>query len=106
VDPLLAKAAQSHANDMACNNLNSHTGSNSSTIESRIAASGYKAAFSAENVYVSNPPATGQDAVNSWINNTDTKIKLNLISDTFIDIGVGYASFNNSGYYVIVFGTP
>jgi len=107
VNTMLAKAAQSHANDMACNNLNSHTGSNSSTVEARITASGYTAAFSAENLYVSNPPATGQDAVNSWINNTtDTKLKLNLISDTYIDIGVGYASFNNSGYYVIVFATP
>jgi uncharacterized protein YkwD len=107
VNAQLAKAAQAHANDMACNNLNSNIGSNSSTVESRIAASGYIATFSAQNIYVSNPPATGQDAVNSWINNTtDPKIKLNLISDTYIDIGVGYASFNNSGYYVIVFATP
>jgi uncharacterized protein YkwD len=106
VNAQLAKAAQSHANDMACNNLTTDTGSNNSTVALRVAASGYTAAFSAENVYVSNPPATGQDAVNAWINNADTKIKLNLISDTFIDIGVGYASFNNSGYYVIVFATP
>lgn len=107
VNAQLAKAAQAHANDMACNNLTSDAGSNNSTIVSRITASGYTAAFSAENLYFSNPPVTGQDAVNTWINNSiDQKDKLNLISDTFIDIGVGYASFNNTGYYVIVFATP
>ncbi|MFT3891431.1 MAG: NBR1-Ig-like domain-containing protein [Anaerolineales bacterium] len=107
VNVQLAKAAQSHANDMACNNLTTDTGSNSSTVEARVKASGYSAAFSAENLYFSNPPVTGQDAVNSWINNTvDQKYKLNLISDTYIDIGVGYAFFNNTGYYVIVFATP
>jgi len=107
VNAQLAKAAQAHANDMACNTLTSHTGSNKSTVESRVVASGYVAAFEAENVYFSNPPATGQDAVNWWINDTtDTKHRLNLVSDTYIDIGVGYASFNNSGYYVIVFATP
>lgn len=107
VNAQLAKAAQSHANDMACNNLTTDTGSNSSTVEARVKASGYTAAFSAENLYFSNPPVSGQDAVNSWINNTiDQKDKLNLISDTYIDIGVGYAFFNNTGYYVIVFATP
>ena len=105
VNAQLAKAAQAHANDMACNNLTSDIGSNSSTVASRITASGYKAAFSGQNIYYSNPPVTGQDAVNSWINNSDTKVKLNLVSDTFIDIGVGYASFNNTGYYVIVFAS-
>jgi uncharacterized protein YkwD len=107
VNAQLAKAAQAHANDMACNNLTSHTGSNNSTVKSRVVASGYVAAFEAENVYFNNPPTTGQDAVNWWINDTtDTKHRLNLVSDTYIDIGVGYASFNNSGYYVIVFATP
>jgi uncharacterized protein YkwD len=107
VNAQLAQAAQAHASDMACNNLNSHTGSNSSTVKSRVAASGYVAAFQTENVYFSNPPVTGQDAVNWWINDqTDPKHNLNLISDTYIDIGVGYAFFNNTGYYVIVFGTP
>jgi uncharacterized protein YkwD len=40
------KAAQSHANDMACNQLFGHTGSDGSTVASRVAASGYKAASS------------------------------------------------------------
>jgi uncharacterized protein YkwD len=107
VNPQLAKAAQSHAADMACNNLTGHTGSNQSKVESRVAASGYVSSFRTENIYFANPPGTGQDAVNWWINDqTDTRHRLNLVSDTYIDIGVGYASFNNSGYYVVVFATP
>lgn len=107
VNVQLAKAAQSHANDMACNSLTAHTGSNGSTVKSRVAASGYVAAFSSENVYFINPPVTGQDAVNWWVNDTtDQRHRLNLVSDTYIEIGVGYAFFNNTGYYVVVFASP
>jgi len=107
VDAQLVLAAQAHANDMACNNLFVHTGSNGSTIASRVAASGYTAAFVSENVYGSNPPLSGPDVVNWWINDkTDLNHNLNLVSDTFTEIGVGYAFFNNYGYYVIVFASP
>ena len=103
----LTKAAQSHASDMACNNLTSHTGSDGSTSGSRISKNGYVAAFSAENVYFSNPPLTGQGAVDWWKNDTgDIRHNLNMISDTFIDVGLGYAFFNNNGYYVVVFAKP
>jgi len=103
----LTKAAQSHAADMACNNLTGHIGSDGSTPGSRTAKNGYVAAYSAENVYFSNPPVTGQGAVNWWKNDTsDIRHNLNMISDTFIDAGVGYAFFNNTGYYVVVFATP
>lgn len=103
----LARAAQSHANDMACNNFFTHTGTNGSTIQSRATASGYVFSFITENVYGSNPPLTGQGAVNWWINDrTNLNHNLNLISDTYIDIGVGYSFYNSFGYYVVVFGTP
>jgi len=103
----LTKAAQSHAIDMACKNLTGHNGSNGSTPGSRIADNGYVAAFSSENVYFSYPPLTGKGAVDWWINDTtDVHHRLNLVSDTFIDVGVGYAFFNNYGYYVVVFATP
>lgn len=103
----LARAAQAHANDMACNRLFTHTGSNGSTIQSRVAATGYTFSFVTENVYGSNPPLTGQGAVNWWINDqTDLNHNRNLVSDTYIDVGIGYSFFNNFGYYVVVFGTP
>ena len=107
VNPQLTLAAQAHANDMACNNLFVHTGSNGSTVDSRVVVSGYTAAFVTENVYGSYPPLTGQEVVNWWKNDkTDLSHNRNLVSDTYIEIGVGYAFFNNYGYYVIVFATP
>jgi uncharacterized protein YkwD len=107
VNSLLSKAAQSHANDMACNNLFGHTGSNGSTIQSRVSDAGYVYSSVTENVYGSYPPLSGGGVVNWWKNDkTDLRHNLNLISDTFIDIGVGYSFFNNYGYYVVLFGTP
>lgn len=107
VNPQLTLAAQAHANDMACNNLFGHTGSNGSSIASRVVVSGYVASSVSENVYGSYPPLSGPDVVTWWKNDkTDLRHNLNLISDKYIDIGVGYSFFNNYGYYVIVFGTP
>jgi uncharacterized protein YkwD len=107
VNPKLAQAAQSHASDMACNQLTGHTSSNGSNVAQRVAATSYVAAYVDENVRISTPPVSGQDVVNLWVNDTaDTHSKLNLVSDTYIEIGIGYAFFNNTGYYVIVFASP
>ncbi len=107
VNPLLVQAAQSHANDMACNNLFGHNGSDGSTPQSRVKATGYIAVDVSENVYGSYPPLSGQDVVNWWMNDkTDIRHNENLLSTTFIEIGVGYAFFGNYGYYVIVFAKP
>ena len=103
----LAQAAQSHASDMACNQVTGHTGSNGSNVAQRVAATTYVAAYVDENFRISTPPVSGQDLVNLWVNDTaDTHSKLNLVSDTYIEIGIGYAFFNNTGYYVIVFASP
>ncbi|HSK66613.1 MAG TPA: CAP domain-containing protein [Anaerolineales bacterium] len=107
INSQLARAAQSHANDMACNSLFGHTGSNGSTVQSRVTASGYVYSFTSENVYGSYPPLTGQGVVNWWINDkTDLRHGRNLVSDTFTEVGIGYSFFDNFGYYVLVFGTP
>ena len=103
----LAKAAQAHANDMACNSLFGHTGSNKSTPQKRVAASGYLASSMSENVYGSYPPLTGQEVVNWWINDkTDLRHNLNLLSSNYTEIGAGYSFFDNFGYYVLVFAKP
>ncbi len=107
VNAQLTRAAQSHSEDMACNNLFVHTGSNGSTPSSRVAAAGYSASNVTENVYGSFPPLTGQGAVSWWATDqTDPNHNLNLISTKFLDIGVGYSFFNNYGYYVIDFAAP
>ncbi len=107
VNMQLAKAAQAHANDMACNKLFGHTGSDKSTPQTRVAASGYAASFMSENVYGSYPPLNGQGVVNWWINDkTDLRHNQNLLSNSYTEIGVGYSFFNNFGYYVLVFAKP
>jgi uncharacterized protein YkwD len=107
VNPKLTLAAQAHANDIACSKLFVHTGSNGSTPDSRVVVSGYVAKSVGENVYGSDPPLTGQGTVDSWKNDkTDLQNNSNLVSAKFVEIGVGYAFFNNYGYYVIVFAAP
>jgi uncharacterized protein YkwD/predicted small lipoprotein YifL len=107
VNTLLVRAAQRHANDIACNNLFVHTGSDGSTPESRVAATGYVATSVSENVYGSYPPLDGQGVVNWWsTDTTDPRHNRNLLSNTFTEIGVGYAFFNNYGYYVLVLAKP
>jgi uncharacterized protein YkwD len=107
VNEQLTQAATAHANDMACNSLFVHTGSDGSTPDSRVAASGYVASSVSENVYGSYPPLTGQGAVNWWKNDkTDINHNKNLLSNTFTEIGVGYSFYNNYGYYVLVFAAP
>ena len=107
VNELLTKAATAHANDMACNKLFVHTGSNGSTPASRVAASGYEAASVTEDIHGSYPPISGQDTVEWWKNDqTDVSHNLNLLSSTYTEIGVGYSFYNNYGYYVLVLAKP
>ncbi|MEW6400999.1 MAG: CAP domain-containing protein [Chloroflexota bacterium] len=107
VNDKLTQAAQAHANDIACNQLFVHTGSDGSTPQTRVAASGYIASSVSENVYGSYPPATSQGVVNWWITDrTDVRHGQNLISTKFTEIGVAYSFYNNFGYYVVVFAAP
>lgn len=103
----LVTAAQSHAADMACNNLFGHTGSDGSTSSSRVASTGYAVSYVSENVYGSYPPLTASDVVTWWATDqTDLRHNQNLLSTQYTEIGVGYAFYNNYGYYVVDFATP
>lgn len=107
VNAQLSQAAQRHANDMACNQLFFHNGSDGSTPQTRVAASGYAASRVTENVYGSYPPLSPEEAVTWWkLDQTDINHNKNLISTQYTEIGVGYSFFNNFGYYVVVFATP
>jgi uncharacterized protein YkwD len=103
----LSQAAQRHANDIACNNLFVHTGSDGSTPQTRVAATGYAASDVAENVYGSYPPLDGQGVISWWANDkTDPRHNQNLLTTKYTKVGVAYAFFNNFGYYVIIFAAP
>lgn len=107
VNAQLAQAAQRHANDIACHKLYVHTGSDGSTPQTRVAATGYVAKSVSENVNGNDPPLDGRGVVNWWINDKgDVRHGQNLISTTFTEIGVGYSFFDNYGFYVLVFAKP
>lgn len=103
----LVTAAQFHSADMACHNLFGHTSSDGSTPASRVAATGFIASALSENVYGSYPPLTPAGAVNWWAaDQIDPRHNENLVSAKYTRIGVGYAFFNNYGYYVVDFAAP
>jgi len=107
INAQLAQAAQAHANDMACNQLFGHKGSDGSTPQTRVAATGSTASRVTENVYGSYPPLNPTQVVTWWkLDTTDPNHNKNLISTEYTEIGVGYAFFNNYGYYVVVFAAP
>ncbi|MBT7990880.1 MAG: hypothetical protein HN769_13500 [Anaerolineae bacterium] len=103
----LAEAAQEHAADMACNQLFVHVGSDGSTPQTRSTAAGYSGAKVTENVYGSYPPLSPEEVKDWWrLDQVDINHNKNLISTQYTEVGIGYAFFNNYGYYVVVFGVP
>jgi uncharacterized protein YkwD len=95
VDSRLASAAQSHSIDMACYGLLSHSGSDGSTPQQRIAAAGYGATFSEEMIYAGSG-AYPQNAFDWWMNDPTHH---DVIFDARVsDIGVGFAFVSDSAY--------
>lgn len=105
----LTVAAQSHSADMACNDYLSHTGWNGSTPDSRIAAAGYVASITRENIYAQ-PPQYGGDAqaaVTWWMG--DPIHRDAILNPQVTEIGIGYAAYSRStlgGYFTVDFGAP
>ncbi len=91
----LAAAAQAHSTDMACHSLLSHTGSDGSSIQQRIAAAGYSASYSEEMIY-GGSGAYPKDAFNWWMNDPAHHA---VIFDTNVhEIGAGFAYVAESAY--------
>ena len=104
VNAQLTAAAQAHSVDMACYSLLSHTGSDGSSIQQRIAASGYASTYSLEMIY-GGYGAYPQTAFTWWINDpTHNAVIFNI---SIADIGVGYAYVEDSAhgnYYTVDLG--
>jgi uncharacterized protein YkwD len=105
----LSAAAQNHSQDMACNNFLSHTGWNGSTPDSRVAAAGYAASLTRENIYAQ--PAqyggTPQAAVDWWMG--DPTHRDAILNPAVKEIGIGYASYVRSdlgGYFTVDLAAP
>jgi len=104
INAALTSAAQGHAADMACNNTISHTGSDGSSVHSRVAAAGYFPSYSTEIIYAGGGP---QAAMSWWM--SDQTHRDAILNRNITEIGVGYAYFSNGSYgdyFAVDFGSP
>jgi uncharacterized protein YkwD len=107
LDSRLSVAALAHSADMACNGLFMHRGSDGPSPTTRVAATGYAASGVTENTYGSYPPLNGSGVVSWWAaDQVDPNHNANLLTTKYTQIGVGYAFFDEFGYYVVVFAAP
>jgi uncharacterized protein YkwD len=104
VNAQLAAAAQAHSTDMACYSLLSHTGSDASTIQQRVAASGYPGSGAIEIIY-GGYGAYPLTAFTWWMN--DPTHRDAILNGSITEMGAGYAYVEDSAhgnYYTVDFG--
>lgn len=102
-DSRLATAAQRHSQDQAARRQMSHQGSDGSDAGVRIRRSGYVWSAWAENIAYGQ--ASAGSVVNAWMNSSGHR--LNILSTTLIDTGVGVAVGSDGRYYwTQVFAAP
>jgi uncharacterized protein YkwD len=104
INSLLTNAAQSHAADMACSSRISHTGSDGSSVRSRVLAAGYSPSYVEEIIYGGGGP---QAAMTWWMN--DQIHRDAILKARSTEMGVGYAYFSSGSYgdyIVVVFASP
>jgi len=104
VNANLQTAAQGHSVDMACHNLLSHSGSDSSSPGERIASAGYAASQSSEIIYGSGYPQTAFDW---WM--SDATHRNEILNPYITDMGVGYAYNGQTAYgsyFTVDFASP
>ncbi len=105
---LLAAAAQRHADDLAANQISSHTGSDGSTAQQRIAEAGYAAwtwnggdLIAGENFWTGY--GSVEDAMAFFLE--DAPHRDNILSPTYREVGIGVATdADGRNYYVLDFG--
>ncbi len=94
LDLSLCNAAQAHSEDMAAHDFFSHTGSDGSTAEQRIAAAHRPGGPQAENIAGGQPSPA--EVVNAWMNSEPQR--RNILNPAFQRIGVGYAYRQGAQY--------
>lgn len=101
----LTQAATAHAQDMAQHNFVGHTGSNGSSMQERVDATGYSWGALGENVAAGQ--ATPQEVMRSWMGSEGHR--QNILNPDFTEIGVAYQenpSAEMTYYWVQVFAKP
>jgi hypothetical protein len=105
---LLAAAAQRHADDLATHQISSHTGSDGSTAQQRIAEAGYAAwTWNGGDLIAGENFWTGYGAVEDGMAFflEDAPHRDNILSPTYREVGIGFATdADGRNYYVLDFG--
>lgn len=91
----LTKAAIAHSTDMARHRRLSHTGSDGSTVGTRILRAGYRWGACAENIAYGQP--TGAAVMRSWMNSAPHRA--NILSSNYIQLGISYVRASNGLLY-------
>jgi uncharacterized protein YkwD len=105
LSPLLGAIAQAHSDDMASRAFFSHIGSDGSTLGERLWRIGYRFRSAAENIAAGYPNAPS--VVRAWMQSDGHRA--NILTCSFSEIGVGYASDHGStnyAYWTLDLATP
>jgi LysM repeat protein len=97
--PLLNQAAQNHVNDMLTNYVYGHYGSDGSSVQTRVARTGYSQAPWVSENWVSAGSAGG--AMRWWMN--DYIHRVNILTGNWTEIGVGVGTRGSEMIFVTVF---
>lgn len=101
----ISRAARGHSLDMACHNFASHTGSNGSSVFTRLVQAGFSYSYAAENV--AGGYGSPSEVVSGWMNSSGHRT--NILDPNMTYIGVGYASLSGTtygDYWTADFGRP
>ena len=101
--PALTKSAQSLACENAARRTVGHTGSNGSTLKTRLASQNYRYAIAAENAAGGYPDAAA--VTDGWMRSPDHRH--NILTAPLREIGVGVAKGSDGLlYWIIDLGAP
>jgi uncharacterized protein YkwD len=103
INSQLTAAAQGHSVDMACNNFLSHTGSDGSYINDRLARAGYNLGMGYTEIIAIGTP---NDAMDQWKNDAGHWDMVIAAGPTIMGIGYAYnANSDFGGYFTVDFGS-
>lgn len=108
LNPTLNAVADAHSEDMAVNDYFDHTGLNGSQPWDRVAAAGYSARGSGENI--AKGYSSAADVVAGWMDSPGHR--RNMLDCQWTELGVGYAEGSSTSgnirplYWTQVFATP
>ena len=103
---LLTQAAEAHTQDMVAKSFFGHTGSNNSTLQTRVDLTGYKWSALGENI------AAGYDSIDSMLAGLMASDGhcANIMNASFSEVGMvcvaGTASSTYNSYWTMDFGRP